>query len=337
MATKTVCVTGGSGYIASWLIKELLQLGYTVKASVRYLDNPKKTHHLLSLDGAREKLQLFKADLLEEGSFDAAIAGCEGVFHCASPFFFETSNPQEELIDPAVKGTLNVLGSCARTPSIKRVILTSSEAAIAFNGTPRTSDTVIDETWWTDPDYCRKKQMWYLLSKRLAEGAAWEFAKEKGIDLVSINPCCVIGPMLQPILNTSCGQILSLINVKELHRGFLLLPYTGADTYPNTAYGWVHVKDVVAAHVLAYEKPEANGRYYIVERCARSYDLVQILRELYPHLKFPEKTADGKPLMPNYQVNTDRAKKLGVVFTPLKQALKDTVGSLKERGFLKDA
>ncbi|KAK6141548.1 hypothetical protein DH2020_024708 [Rehmannia glutinosa] len=282
MAGKTVCVTGGSGYIASWLIKELLQRGYTVKASVRYPDDPKKTDHLLSLDGAKERLQLFKADLLEVGSFDAAIAGCDGVFHCASPFFLETSNPQEELIDPAVKGTLNVLGSCAKTPSA-----------------------------------------WYVLSKRLAEGAAWDFAKEKGIDLVSINPCCVIGPMLQPTLNTSCGQVLSLIN--------------GAETYQNTAYGWVHVKDVVDAHVLAYEKPEANGRYYIVERCGRPFDLVNELRELYPSLKFPEKCADEGPLVPNYQVNTERAKKLGVVFTPLKQALKETVESLKEKGFFKGA
>ncbi|KAI3449982.1 hypothetical protein Pfo_006647 [Paulownia fortunei] len=319
MATKTVCVTGGSGYIASWLIKDLLQRGYTVKASVRYPDDPKKTHHLLSLDGAKERLTLFKADLLEEGSFDAAIAGCEGVFHCASPFFLQTTNPQEELIDPAVKGTLNVLGSCAKTPSVKRVILTSSEAAIAFNHTPRTSEAVIDETWWADPDYCRENQLWYVLSKRLAEAAAWEFAKEKGIDLVSINPCCVIGPMLQPTLNTSCGSVLQLIN--------------GAETYPNSAYGWVHVKDVVDAHILAYEKPEANGRYYVVERCAHPLDLVKILRELYPTLKLPEKCADDKPLVPVYQVNTERAKKLGVVFTPLKQALKDTVESLKEKGF----
>ncbi|KAK6119750.1 hypothetical protein DH2020_046510 [Rehmannia glutinosa] len=328
MAGKTVCVTGGSGYIASWLVKYLLQRGYNVKATVRYPNDPKKTNHLLSLDGAKERLKLLKADLLEEGSFDAAVAGCDGVFHCASPFSSKLRIPsyifpQEELIDPAVKGTLNVLGSCAKTPSVKRVILTSSEAAIAFNRTPRTSETVIDETWWADPDYCRENQMWYVLSKRLAEGAAWDFAKEKGIDLVSINPCCVIGPMLQPMLNTSCGQVLSLIN--------------GSETYQNTAYGWVHVKDVVDAHILAYEKPEANGRYYIVERCARPYDLVQILRELYPNLKLPERCADDKPLVPNYKVNTERAKKLGVVFTPLKQALKDTVESLKEKGFFKDA
>ncbi|KAL3653362.1 hypothetical protein CASFOL_003043 [Castilleja foliolosa] len=323
MATKTVCVTGGSGYIASWLIKELLRRGYTVKASVRYPDDPKKTYHLISLDGAKERLKLFKADLLEEGSFDSGMAGCEGVFHCASPFFLDSTSPQEELLDPALKGTLNVLGSCARTPSVKRVIITSSEAAVAFNRNPRTSDVVIDESWWADVDMCRENEMWYVLSKTIAEKAAWEFAKEKGIDLIAINPCCVIGPMLQPSLNTSCGQILSLIN--------------GSETYHNTAYGWVHVNDVVNAHVLAYEKPEANGRYYIIERCARPYDLVQMLRELYPHLKFPERTSNGKPLVENYQVNTEKAKKLGVEFTPLKQALKETVESLKEKGFFKEA
>ncbi|KAG8388988.1 hypothetical protein BUALT_Bualt02G0182700 [Buddleja alternifolia] len=318
---STVAVTGGSGYIASWLIKSLLQRGYTVKASVRYPDDPKKTQHLLALAGAKERLKLMKADLLEEGSFDALVEGCKGVFHCASPFFLQTTNPQEELIDPAVKGTLNVLGSVARTPSVKRVIVTSSEAAIVFNHKPRGADAVIDETWWSDPDYCRENQLWYPLSKLLAEKAAWEFAKEKGIDMITINPCCVIGPMLQPTLNTSCSQVLALID--------------GSETVFNTAYGFVHVNDVVDAHILAYEKPEASGRYYIAERCAHPLDLVKILKELYPHLKYPEKCSDDKPLVQAYQSNVEKVKKLGVKITPLKQALKETVESLKEKGFFK--
>ncbi|KAI3472700.1 hypothetical protein Pfo_030966, partial [Paulownia fortunei] len=87
VAMKTVCVTGASGYIASWLVKFLLQRGYTVKASVRDLNDPKKTQHLLALDGAKERLQLIKANLLEEGSFDSVVEGCDGVFHTASPFY----------------------------------------------------------------------------------------------------------------------------------------------------------------------------------------------------------------------------------------------------------
>ncbi|RAL37000.1 hypothetical protein DM860_003922 [Cuscuta australis] len=325
-AAKTVCVTGGSGFIASWLIKDLLRRGYTVNATVRFPKDPKKIDHLVSLEGAKERLKLMKADLMEEGSFDAAIAGCEGVFHCASPFFLhDTPDPQAELIDPAVKGTLNVLGSAARTPSVRRAVLTSSEAAIAFNRTPRTADTVVDETWWSDPDHCKENEMWYVLSKTLAEKAAWDFVQLKSggarFDLVSINPPCVIGPMMQPSLNQSCANVLSLIN--------------GGETYPNVAYGWVHVRDVVEAHILAFEKREANGRYYVAERSANPPQLINILAQLYPNLKFPKRCADKKPLAPAYKVNNERAKKLGVTITPLELALKETVESLKEKGFLK--
>ncbi|KAK6119753.1 hypothetical protein DH2020_046494 [Rehmannia glutinosa] len=321
MAGKTVCVTGGAGYVASWIIKFLLQRGYTVKASVRYPDDPKKTNHLLALEGAKERLHLMKADLLEEGSFDALVEGCEGVFHSASPFYFDCKDPQAELIDPALKGTLNVLGSVAKTPSVKRVVLTSSEAAVCFNGTPLTPDTVIDETWWSDPDYCRKNQLWYVLSKTLAESAAWKFAKEKGVDLVSINPTCIIGPLLQPTLNTSTANILNLIN--------------GSETFPNATYGWVDVKDVANAHILAFEKPEANGRYLMVERGCNFSEIVKILRGLYPHLKLPEKPSDDKPLTLSYQASRKRTESLGIKFTPIEQTVKETVESLKEKGFFK--
>ncbi|KAJ9698032.1 hypothetical protein PVL29_007239 [Vitis rotundifolia] len=218
MSSGVVCVTGASGYIASWLVKLLLQRGYTVKASVRDPNDPKKTEHLLSLDGAKERLHLFKANLLEEGSFDSIVEGCVGVFHTASPFFHAVTDPQAELIDPAVKGTLNVLGSCAKAPSVKRVVVTSSIAAVAYNRNPRTPDVVVDETWFTDPDFCKGLQLWYVVSKTLAEDAAWKFAKEKGIDMVTINPAMVIGPLLQPTLNTSAAAILSLINGISLFR-----------------------------------------------------------------------------------------------------------------------
>ncbi|KAG8388990.1 hypothetical protein BUALT_Bualt02G0182900 [Buddleja alternifolia] len=212
VATKTVCVTGASGYIASWLVKFLLQRGYTVKASVRDTNDPKRTQHLLALGGAKERLHLIKANLMEEGSFDAVVDGCDGVFHTASPFYHATSDTQAELIDPALKGTLNVLGSCAKSPSIKRVVLTSSIAAVAYNGKPRTPEVVVDETWWSNPEVLKQMQQWYVLSKTLAEDAAWKFVKDRGIDLVTINPAMVIGPLLQPTLNTSAAAILSLIN-----------------------------------------------------------------------------------------------------------------------------
>ncbi|KAL7202519.1 hypothetical protein ACSBR1_034068 [Camellia fascicularis] len=316
---KTVCVTGASGFIASWLVKLLLQRGYTVRASVRDPSDQKKTDHLLALDGAKERLHLFKANLLEEGSFDSVVDGCEGVFHTASPFFVTPSDPQAELIEPALNGTLNVLGSCAKNPTVKRVVLTSSIAAVAYNGRPRSSDVIIDETWFSDPESCKENKLWYQLSKTLAEDAAWKFAKEKGIDMVAINPAMVIGPLLQPTLNTSSAAILNLIN--------------GSQTYPNASFGWVNVKDVANAHIQAYEIPSANGRYCLVERVAHYSEVVNILHKLYPSFQLPEKSADDKPFMPTYQVSKEKAKTLGIDFISLEEGLKETVESLTEKKF----
>ncbi|KAL8159409.1 hypothetical protein V2J09_000946 [Rumex salicifolius] len=160
---KTVCMTGGSGYMASWLIKLLLQRGYTVRATVRNLNDEKKTEHLLALDGAKERLHLFEADLLKESSFDSAIDGCDGVFHTASPCRFHCKDPQDELIDPAVKGTINVLNSCAKSSTVKRVVLTCSAGAMLFNGKPISQDTMADETWFSDLQYCTDAKVLNLM------------------------------------------------------------------------------------------------------------------------------------------------------------------------------
>ncbi|CAL5426118.1 unnamed protein product [Camellia sinensis] len=316
---KTVCVTGGSGFIASWLVKLLLQRGYTVRASVRDPSDPKKTEHLLALDGAKERLHLFKGNLLEEGSFDSMVNGCDGVFHTASPCFFTTSDPQKELIDPALKGTRNVLGSCAKSPTVKRVVLTSSTAAVECIGRPRTPNEITDETWFSDPEFCKENKLWYHLSKTLAEDAAWKFAKEKCIDMVVINPSMVIGPLLQPTLNASSASILELIN--------------GSQTYPNVSYGWINVKDVANAHIQAYEIPSASGRYCLVERIAHYSEVVKILHELYPSFQLPRKVADDKPYIPFHQVSKEKAKTLGIDFISLEEGLKEIVESLTEKKF----
>ncbi|XP_058752367.1 cinnamoyl-CoA reductase CAD2-like isoform X3 [Vicia villosa] len=271
---KVVCVTGASGYIASWIVKFLLQRRYTVRATVRDLaGNPKKVDHLTKLDGAKERLHLFKADLLEEGSFDSAVEGCDGVFHTASPVRVVVKDPQVELIDPAVKGTLNVLKSCAKSPSVKRVVFTSSVAAIAYNTRPKNPEVIVDETWFSDPDFCRESQSWYVLSKALAEAAAWEFVNENKIDMVVINPTMVAGPLLQPEVNESVQSILNLIN---------------GIPFPNYAFGWVNVKDVANAHIHAYEIASASGRYCLAERVVHHSELANILQDLYPTLQISD-------------------------------------------------
>ncbi|XP_028099059.1 cinnamoyl-CoA reductase 1-like [Camellia sinensis] len=118
-------------------------------------------------------------------------------------------------------------------------------------------------------------QLWYVLSKTLAEDAAWKFTKEKGIDMVTINPAMVVGPLLQPTLNTSAAAILNVIN--------------GSQTFPNSTFGWVNVKDVANAHIQAFEIPSANGRYCLVESVAHYSELVKMLQELFPAFQLPEK------------------------------------------------
>ncbi|CAH2038475.1 unnamed protein product [Thlaspi arvense] len=209
---KVVCVTGASGYIASWIVKLLLLRGYTVKATVRDPKDKKKTDHLLALDGAKERLQLLKANLVEEGSFEHAIDGCEAVFHTASPVALTVTDPQAELIEPAVKGTINVLKTCTKVSSVKRVIVTSSMAAVLSPKPPLGPNDLVDETTFSDPSVCEDEKQWYVLSKTLAEDAAWRFAKANNIDLIVMNPGLVIGPALQPTLNFSVDVVVDFIN-----------------------------------------------------------------------------------------------------------------------------
>ncbi|KAE9593447.1 putative cinnamyl-alcohol dehydrogenase [Lupinus albus] len=271
---KVVCVTGGSGFIASWIVKFLLQRGYTVRVTLRNPSNPRKVDHLLQLDGAKERLHLYKADLLEQGSFDSVVQGCHAVFHTASPVHFVVKDPQAELIDPALKGTLNVLQSCAKSSSLERVVLTSSISAVIFSERPKTPNVIVDETWFSDEHFCRRSQLWYTLSKTLAEAAAWKFAKENNIDMVVINPSMVAGPLLQQEVNESVEPILNLIN---------------GVPFPNRCFGWVNVKDVAYAHIQAYEIASANGRYLMVERVVHFSQLARTLRDQYPTLQIPDK------------------------------------------------
>ncbi|TVU20742.1 hypothetical protein EJB05_30337 [Eragrostis curvula] len=320
MGEKVVCVTGAGGFIASWIVKLLLQRGYTVRGTLRDPADPKKTEHLHALDGSAERLQLYKADLLEEGSFDAIVEGCECVFHTASPFYNDPKDPQVELIDPAVKGTLNVLGSCKKASSVKRVILTSSLAAVVFTEKPLSPDVVIDETSFSIPELCEKEKEWYVLSKTLAEQAAWKFSKDNGLDLVTINPAMVIGPLLQPTLNTSAGIIVYLVS--------------GSPVYPNYSFGWANVKDVALAHVLAFETPSASGRYCMADKVVHFSDVVKIIHDLYPSLPVPDKCVDDRPFAPTYQVSRDKIRSLGVELAPFEASLKETIESLKEKGFV---
>ena len=210
MASKAiVCVTGASGFIAGQTIRELLASGFKVRGTVRGEVDDGQYTYLKQLPGAGESLELVPGDLTQPGSFDTAIAGCDFVIHAASPYLLETKNPQQEMVDPAVNGTLDVLRACNNAPSVKRVVLTSSIAAI--------TDEPDDQHIFTETDWNSKSSLArnpYFYSKALAEQAAWNFMREqaRSFDLVVLNPCMVIGEALGPGLNSSNQVICDLLS-----------------------------------------------------------------------------------------------------------------------------
>jgi nucleoside-diphosphate-sugar epimerase len=213
-----VCVTGCTGFIASHVVRLLLDRGYTVHGTVRSVSDPARSEHVTGLPGADARLRLFEADLLKPGSFDAAMAGCTAVLHMASPFFTKADDPHAELIQPAVQGTRNVLASAARTASVRAVVSTSSAASVYVTRKP--ADHFYTEDDWSDLEYVRETKQHYVESKLLAELEAGRFLREEPaparaggpLRLVTICPTSTIGPLMQPYVNTSSSYILELMN-----------------------------------------------------------------------------------------------------------------------------
>ncbi|XP_052298429.1 cinnamoyl-CoA reductase 1-like isoform X2 [Citrus sinensis] len=310
-----VCVTGAGGYLASWVVKLLLSKDYFVRGTVREPSDEKNTH-LYKLEKASENLKLFKADLLDYDSVKSAIVGCNGVFHVASPVpSSSVPNPEVELIEPAVKGTLNVLKACLEA-KVKRVIVVSSGAAVGLN--PRwPKGQIMDETCWSDKEYCRTTNNWYCLSKTEAESEALEFAKRTGLDVVTVCPNLILGPLLQSNVNSS-----SLVLIKRLK---------GYESLENRLRMIVDVRDVAEALLLAYEKAEAEGRYICTAHLIRERDLFDKLKSLYPNYNYPKNFTEGRE---DVTMSSEKLQRLGWSFRPLEETLIDSIESYKKAGIL---
>ncbi|KAJ7948507.1 dihydroflavonol-4-reductase-like [Quillaja saponaria] len=278
------CVTGATGYIGSWLVEALLERGYRVHATVR---DPAKTLHLLSLWSSSDRLRLFRADLHEEGSFDEAIKGCDGVFHVAASMEFSVAAKenieiyvQETIIDPAIKGTLNLLKACLKSKSVKRVVFTSSISTITAKDNNGKWRPVVDESCQTPIDHIwnTKASGWiYALAKRLTEEAAFKFAEENGIDLVSVITTTVAGPFFTANVPSSIQVLLS--------------PITGDTEFfkilsaVNTRMGsiaLVHIEDICSAHIFLMKQAKAEGRYICCRGSCPMYRLIDHLTQQHP-------------------------------------------------------
>ncbi len=247
-----VLVTGGSGFIGSHAIVQLLAAGHEVRTTVRDLKREAEVRAMLDrgLTGteAGERLRFFAADLERDAGWAEAAAGCEYVLHVASPFPLKVPKDESELIVPAREGALRVLRA-SRDAGVKRVVLTSSFAAIGYGHEEQTAP--FDETNWTRLDG-EVPVPPYVKSKTLAERAAWDFLAREGggLELSVVNPVAVFGPVLGPDYATS------IVIIQKLMDG-------GVPACPRLSFGVVDVRDVVDLHLRAMTDPQAKGERFL--------------------------------------------------------------------------
>lgn len=348
--TRPVMVTGASGYIASWIVKLLLDQGCTVHGTVRDPGNEKSVGPLKKIAAAAPQgtLKLFKADLLDQNSFDAPMQDCEVVIHTASPFVVRGfKNAHEALIRPAVEGTRNVLEAANRTASVKRVVLTSSVAAVFGDNAdllknPRGRFT--EEDWNFSSSESHQP---YSYSKFLAEKEAWKIhAAQSRWHLVTINPGMVGGPAL-----TKASASTSIDTLRAMGSGRL---WPGV---PHMRLAWVDVRDVAQAHLEAAFRPDAEGRHILANGEPSMLEIADILRRhfgsryKFPFIKAPkivvkwfgrfiDSTATPKFVEQNVDHelkmdNTRSKQRLGIQYRPLEQMFVEHFQQLLDDGLVK--
>jgi dihydroflavonol-4-reductase len=303
---STVLVTGGSGFVGSHCIIQLLAGGHQVRTTVRNLQRESEVRGMLTQGGADadNRLSFFAADLEKDAGWPEAVAGCDYVLHVASPFPAGIPKNEDELIIPAREGALRVLRA-ARAARVKRVVMTSSFAAVGYSSTlPKTPFT---EANWTE---INDDQTAYVKSKTIAEHAAWDFvAKEgSGLELAVVNPVAVFGPILGPDYATS------ILLVQRLMDGAM-------PGCPRLYFGVVDVRDVADLHIRAMTHPAAKGERFL----AVSGDFMSIV-DIAKVLK--TRMGDAARRVPTRQV-PDWLVRLSALRDPAAKQLLPELGKVK--------
>jgi len=247
---KLVLVSGASGYLAGYVIKDLLESGYRVRGTVRKLADKSKYEHLLSLPGASpETLEFCEAELTTPQGWEEACKGCEFVMHVASPLLLNIPKDyQNELIKPAVEGTKNVLAAALKA-GVKKVVVTSSIAAVDPGPKKAVPGEIINESHWADFETANP----YEKSKYAAEREVWKFYEEHKdkMEIATVNPGFIIGPVMSKKAAASPTLIIRIMN-------------NNMPGIPKMSFPFVDVRDVARAHILALENPNANGKRHIL-------------------------------------------------------------------------
>ena len=345
---EPVMVTGATGFVASWLVKKLMDNGITVHAAVRNPDDTIKLAHLKNLENSSSgKIIFFKSDLLEDGSYLKAMEGCAVVFHTASPFNFKVTDNQRGFVDPAFKGTRNVLDSVNKTESVKRVVLTSSCVAIIGDTIEMAAypKKMISEDMWNTTSTVNHNP--YNYSKTVAEKLAWEMSeKQERWKLVVINPSFVMGPTLS---KTSTSGTHGMIG--QMADGTMK---SGAAPFE---IGMVDIKDVTEAHFNAAYLEDASGRYILSNKTLSMVDVANIIRNkfgdkwLLPKKAAPkwliwligpiiDKSISRKMISNNMSHpwlanNSKSINKLGIKYTALENCIENMFQQMIDNGIAK--
>lgn len=333
-----VCITGATGYVGSHIVDAFLEAGIPVRAAVRSPDDPAKTAHLHAMaERHGTALSLHAADLGTAGSFDAAMAECEGLIHVAAVARLTAPDPQRQIVDPSVEGARNVL-SAASKAGVRRVVLTSSVAAV---GSYRASqDHALTEADWNDAATLKTDP--YGMAKTQAERLAWELADTAAWDLVVCNPAMVLGPVFT---RRHCAASPAI--VRDILRGSF-------PANPRFCFGVVDARDVAAAHLAAFQDPDAQGRHLLAAGNLWMRDMAVMLDDAFRAYRIKtgtlpnfalriaalfDKRMDSNVLAdildrePHYDGDHARSA-LGIRYRELDESVMDTARSMVEQGFV---
>jgi dihydroflavonol-4-reductase len=341
----TILLTGASGFIGKHIALQLLNQGYEVRASVR---NSAKAAEVLDavrphlLDGANldSRLTFVELDLNEDDGWDEALLGVDVLMHTASPFPLASPKDENDLIRPAVEGTLRALRA-AHNAGVTRVILTSSNAAIYGCELPA-GVAAYDETCWTDVTHPIGRVA-YTKSKTLAEKAAWEYIKhnDTAIALTTINPVLVLGAPLDKNFASSVSVVERILRGKD-------------PMLPDLSFAIVDVRDVALMHVAAIKNDQTKGERLLATSETRSFvEIAKYLKSVYPKSRIKTARApssvvrilalfdgDIKSILPMLGrraefSNAKATRMLGINFIPVDVSVRETADYLVSNGFVK--
>ncbi|WOR14865.1 NAD-dependent epimerase/dehydratase family protein [Hyphomonas sp. FCG-A18] len=335
-----VLVTGATGFIASHTILALIEKGYEVRGTARSANKAARLNAILSdYAGKAIEIELVSADLTSDDGWSEAMEGVTYLQHLASPIPNNLPKDANELIIPARDGALRAL-KAAKAAGVKRAVMTSSMAAIAYGWGDKRPD-ILDETHWSNPDNIKDNTA-YTRSKAIAEKAAWDYVNGEGagLELATINPVAVLGPAMSGDVSASLELVTQAMQNK-------------VPAYPKLTFGIVDVRDVAKAHVEAMERPAAAGERFLVGNEVLSFsEIGDILREAFPDRKLPKGELPNwlvrmmVPLNPTLKqilpelgkrrayTNAKAREQLGIDFIPAKDAIIASAQTLVDLGEL---